>query len=99
MKYKTDTLVQVYKGTPTLIDGEIGKIVDRDPLGGGYAFASLEDIYEHKHDILNHVKWVDEPNLGPITFEQPKKSYGAIIGAFLLGAAIGAIGLYGCFAA
>ena len=99
MKYEANTLVQVYKGSPTFIDGEIGKIIDRDPLGGGYAVASLEAVVKEKGDIpkllTNHVKWVEESNLEPITFEKPKKTYGTIIGSFLAGAVIGAIGLYG----
>lgn len=94
MKYKTDTLVQVFKGSPTFIDGEIGKIIDRDPLGGGYAFASLEDIYENGDDILSHVKWVEEENLAPITFDKPRKSYKQAIVGLLTGLLLGAGVIY-----
>ena len=98
MKYKANTLVEIYKGSPVFIDGEIGKIIDRDPLGGGYAVAPLEAVIREDGDIgkllNNHVKWADESDLKPITFNKPKKSYKEIILSFLLGVSFATSFLY-----
>ena len=96
MKYESDTLIKVYEGTPTFEEGLLGKIIDRDPNDGSYAVASLEAIVKEDGDVYvllrNHVKWVKEDDMRPITFDRPsipkKINIGSII-ILLLGIVIG----------
>ena len=101
MKYESGTLIKVYVGSPTFIDGELGKIIDRDPNDGSYAVAPLEAILKEEGNIdsllRNHVKWVKESDIEPITFTRPKKSYKSYIIGFILGAVVSTTFLYGYY--
>lgn len=100
-KKKKDPLmnqyIRIYKKTPTFIDGDVAKIIDKDPKDNSYLAIPAESLRNVKIDVhlYDHAKWVSPDNFELINFDRPYKPYMKYVvgaGMLLLGFIIG---LYG----
>lgn len=80
LQYNKDDLVIVYKGHQSFIDGDVCKILDKDPINGHYLVTTLESIGKAKRANPHHYEmelyrndshWINNKDCKKINLVKP----------------------------
>lgn len=78
-KHKQGEVVEIFKGTPAHMDGDVAVILDRDPHNDNYIVVSTRWLEKFDCDPDNLLqrqgKWVESKHFRKLHFTKPNKIY------------------------